>query len=233
MLTIIHGDNQITSRQALVDEIVQAKNAGLEVITLEANKLELGKLQQTLSSQSLFGQEKLIIIETLHSLPTSKRKKSPIELIITTTNQPNSPQIVLWEKRSLTKTMLKKFSQAKVQEFKISKKLWYFLDTLVNPQVKLKKQLELFDEACQQEEVHFVYLMIIRQIRLLIQAKEGHFSGAPFMIAKFKKQATYFSLPKLLKLHQQLFEIEKKQKTSTNLLDLKSELDLFLISLYK
>ena len=232
MLTLIHGDNQIASRQSLVDQINQAKATGLEIITLEANKLEVSELQEALGSQSLFGQEKVLVIEGLHSLPTSKRKKTLIQLLVSA-SQTDLPDVILWEKRLLTKTMLKKFPQAKIKEFKVSQKLWQFLDNLGNHQVTLKKQLALFDTVCQQEEVHFVYLMIIRQIRLLIQAKEGHFSGAPFMITKLRKQATYFSLAKLLRLHKKLFQIETKQKTSTNLLDLKSELDLFLVSLYK
>ena len=232
MLTILHGDNQITSRNRLITLIQEVKQRGQLVVTLVADKLESPQLEEALASQDLFGQEKLIVIEKLHSQPTGKRKKALIQLLVDTSKSPSSPAIILWEKRPLTKTMLKKFPNAQVEEFKVSKQLWKFLDTLGNRNMPLDKQLDLLEKSCQQEDPHFVYLMIARQVRLLIQAKEGYFSGAPFMISKLKRQASSFSLEKLLRLHRQLFEIDKQLKTSANLLDLKSLLDLFLISLY-
>jgi hypothetical protein len=51
------------------------------------------------------------------------------------------------------------------------------------------------------------------------------------MMSKLNSQARTFSLEKLLELHQQLYQIDQKQKQSTGLLSLASELDLFLFNM--
>jgi hypothetical protein len=67
---------------------------------------------------------------------------------------------------------------------------------------------------------------------MLIQVKENQvIKMAPFMLAKLKKQAQEFSLAKLLTLHQLLYQIDQKQKQSTSLLNLETELDLFLFNM--
>ncbi len=230
---ILHGDNIVASRKRLSQLIDQAKSDQQQIVQLEAQKLTPALLEQTLSATSLFGEEKLIIIEGLHSLPRSHRKQTLIQLLAANASNTNSSSWIVWEKRNLSKTMLKKFPRVKAEEFKVNQKLWQFLDNLGSDHFNLDQQLKLLTTVCQQEDVHFVFLMIIRQIRLLIQAKEGHFSGAPFTIVKLRKQVHNFSLTQLLKLHQQLFLIESRLKQSHNLLDLKSELDLWLIYLYK
>ena len=92
--------------------------------------------------------------------------------------------------------------------------------------------MKLYQESVLNDGAEFVFLMIARQIRLLIQVKENQASKiAPFMLNKLKKQAQEFTLQKLLNLHHQLYLIDQKQKRSTGLLSLESELDLLLFNM--
>ncbi len=224
-MIIIHGENTSQSRKKLQEVIDQSKNDQLTVIRLEAKKLTPASLSENLGGSDLFGSDQIFIIEELHSLPTSAKKKELIDLAAGSTSK-----IVLYEKKSLTATMLKKFASAQVFEFKVTNVMWELLDNLGNSDKKqLLNQLHL---ASEQNDPFLVFTMLVRQIRMLIQVKSGgQVAGAPFMVAKLKKQATKFTIDQLLALHSQLFKLEIGQKTSTMKLDLASELDLLLFAM--
>lgn len=228
MLQLIHGDNQVNSRKKLTELLAEAKKQNKEIFQLNAEKLDRAQLESNLLSESLFGQEKILLLEGLYSLPKSKKKDEFIDLISSA-----SIDIILWEKKLLNKTDLKKLpSNFESYEFKITPKLWTFLDKL-SPNPKSKNALlKIFHESIAIDSVEFIFLMMARQIRLLIQVKEGGaIKLAPFMLGKLKKQAGEFSLEKLLAIHQQLYQIDKKLKQSASLLSLEAELDLLLLNM--
>ncbi len=76
-----------------------------------------------------------MIIEELHSLPQSKKRTDYLEQIIQASQ---FLDIVLWEKKSLTKNNLKKLTNAQIYYFPMSKALWQLLDQF-SPQAKTKK----------------------------------------------------------------------------------------------
>lgn len=230
-LTIIHGDNVTQSRLKLT-EIIAAIKPDHSHIKLEAKKITRAILEEAFGSTSLFDPKKLIVIEHLHSLPRSKRKTELIEFIADNAQVNPNNSIILWEKRSLTATMLKKLSAFQAIEFKTSKTMFKWLDSLNGTSKNKTRTLELFHQTIASDGDFMCLSMLMRQVRLLIQAKEGApLSGAPFMIAKLKKQALTFSLHQLISLHQFLFEIDSKQKSSQLPLGLEKSLDLLLINL--
>lgn len=103
MLTIIHGDNHVASRQQLTELTTQAQARGMELLSLEAEQLDRASLEAQLGSSSLFGQDKMVVIEAVHSLPKSAKKDQLIKLI-----SDAAIDIILWEKKSLGKLELKK-----------------------------------------------------------------------------------------------------------------------------
>lgn len=225
-MIVIHGDNTALSRKKLQELISVATQSGNEIVRLEAKKLTSAQLEEALVETSLFGDEKTIIVEELHSLPTSNRKKELINQV----SQYQDKSIILYETKLLTANMLKKLGTNNDFSFKISNSLWKLLDHLTS---KNKKELLLLlREAIKQNDEYFVYTMIIRQVRQLIQAKTGGtLKGAPFMISKLKGQANSLSLDKLLETHQKLHRIDIKQKNSQLHLGLSQELDLLLFRL--
>lgn len=233
MLTVVHGDNYVLARKKLGELIDVAKEKQTRVIGLEAKRLTLAELQDALGGDSLFGEPKCVVIEELHSLPVSARKKSLIELVSAQAkmNEADSPtQVILLEKKLLTATMLKKFAGAQIFSYKVSNSLWEFLDKL--GQKNSNELIASLKLAIEQNDDFFVFTMIIRQVRMLIQAKDnGRLTGAPFMITKLKNQANRFTLDKLILIHGLLFKIDLEQKTSTSPLTLTQELDLLMLKL--
>jgi DNA polymerase III delta subunit len=228
MIIILHGENTIKSRARLTQLVNDLKVKNQEIIRLEAKKLELAQLEETLLKNSLFGNQETLIIEELHSLPKSKKKDELISLLANSTQK----DIILWEKRDLTATMLKKFPQGKAEQFKLTNALFSWLD-LFHHQTPIKQNLQALQKAIKNNGDYMCFIMLARQISLLIYAKDGgQIKGAPFMISKLKKQAQAFSFEKLLGLHKQLFELDQQMKSSKNLLTLEQALDVLTISLY-
>ncbi|MBU0578832.1 hypothetical protein KKE34_03535 [Patescibacteria group bacterium] len=227
MMTILHGENITASRNKLVELITLAKNKNKTIERLDAKKINLGILESKLVKQDLFGTEILVVIENLHSLPRSKNKTALIELA-----SKSQVNLILWEKRQLTATMLKKFPKVEIFEFKLSNTLFAWLDTIRGDGKNIKKQLLTFHKTLATEDPHLCFVMLLRQIRMLIQVKDGgEISGPPWIKNKLKKQGETFDLNQLLNIHAQLLTIDLKQKTSSNSLELDQELDLLIMSM--
>ncbi len=231
---IIHGENQASSRQKLTELVAVAEDAGRQVWRLAAKNLTPAQLSDQATSQHLFLPDQTIVIEDLHALPTSARKKELLDLVATIAGTDTQTDLILWEKKTLTPTMLKKFATAKVFEFPISKTLFKWLDSLRGQANEGEKStmLRLFHQTVSQDGDFMTVSMLARQIRLLIEVSEtGRVGGPPFLAAKLQKQARTFSLTQLLDVHRQLLEIDLHLKTSTSPLSLVQELDLLLLKL--
>src|SRR5260221_3467120 len=196
-MRILHGENTVQSRNQLFTYISAAKESGKQIINLDAKALDLALLEQALGSESLFGEEKLLIITELHGLVKSKKKDELIEMVSkSAASEGSSTEVILWEKRDLTPTMLKKFPIARAEFFKLSSTLFVWLDSISgqkNP-IQVKRALELLQKAEKNDGDFMCFSMLTRQIRLLIQAKEGNVAGLPpFMIGKLKQQRETFT----------------------------------------
>lgn len=225
-MLIIHGDNTIKSRDLLAEKIDQARAQELEIHREEAKELSEASLESLLGAESLFGTDKLIIIEGLHSLPRSKKKDRLIELIAHSEKE----NIILWEKRALTPTMIKKFPKCQETAFNQSKYTFQWLEHLGSQDKKTT--LSLLKNGVAVDGDYFCFIMLIRHLSLLIKAKtNGSLVGAPFYLQKIRTQAREFSLQKLLSIHQKLHQIDQRQKASQSPIDLATELDLLTISL--
>lgn len=236
-MILLHGEQLIKSRQRLAGLIDQARADNHQITRLTSKHLTPADLEQALGSSSLFTQPETIIIEELHSLPRSKRKTALIELVGAASSRANktnidSPKLILWEKRQLTPTMLKVFSQASIETFKASKLVFRFLEQLRGDRKGSSELLQQLRQALDQDGEMFIFTMLARQIRMLIQVKDGgRPAGPPFVIQKLSSQARTFSLPKLLQLHGQLTKIDYEMKRSKSLLSVGQRLDLILLNM--
>ncbi len=227
-MIVIHGENTIKSRQKLMAIIDDAKGKNTLVERFEADDLDRPTLESKLQKTDLFGHSRMIVIEGLHSLRRSQRKKELIKLV---TNHNTTP-ICLWEKRKLTKTMLKKLEAQQVFYFKLANALFNWLDTF-SPQTRTKaKQISALRQALKSDDEYLCFIMLARQIRMLIQAKTGgQIKGPYFVINKIKKQAHQFHLKQLLTVHSQLHQLDADIKTSNNIVDLGQSLELLIMHL--
>ncbi len=85
-----------------------------------------------------------------------------------------------------------------------------------------KQALALMHQLLRDEDPRYAFAMIIRQFRLLIQAREaldagrqvrGVLSIHPYVEAKITAQAKKFSLPQLERIHHELLELDLATKT--------------------
>lgn len=225
MFIILHGDNLIASRQELQAKIEKATREKLEIFRFEGKILTLEELRTALESNSLFGTDRLVIIENLLSQVKGKNKNILINYLKTTSF---NNHLVIWENKEIGKRDLT--FKAEVHLFKVDPLIFKFLDNL-----RPKNEKNLLHELAnlkKQEEAEMIFYMIIRQFRLLIMVKDNIIEGlAPWQTGKLKKQAEFFTVDQLKNIMRQLLEIDKNQKTSRDPYPLSSRLDLFILYL--
>ncbi len=226
-MLIIHGEDIVSARNHLNDELEKAKSSSAGVSRFDARDLDLTKLTQVLEAMTLFGLQPMIIIEGLFSLPKSKNKERLIEFL----TKYQDRQIILFENKNLTATALKPFKKAAVSGHKPAAIIFTFLDSLkpgsVSRSLSLLDQLE---NANQPPEL--VFAMLVRQVRLLIQALEPNsLKGAPWQKSRLTSQARAFGEGGLLKLHHDLYHIDKQLKIGANPLPLSTQLFTLIASL--
>ena len=226
-MKILHGTHEVHAHQALVVELQQATAQGHDLERIQAKQCSQANLELLLGEQSLFLKRKLLIIEELHSLPRSANKQALIEYL----QAHQDDTIILWERKDLTASELKKFPRAQIVHFPMSSTLFTWLDCLGDKQVR-QQALSHLAQAIKHDGAGFCFVMLARQTRLLLLAKDGGpVAGPPFVQAKLHKQAKRFLLNELLLLHQHLLEFDQQNKTSSTALTLEQQLDLFTLSL--
>ena len=227
MIRIIHGENTVKSREKLHELASDYVESGSTVVRIDGKQLDEKLLEEYLGSQELFITQKAFIIEELHSLPVSKKRTALIQKI----TEEQTHDVVIWEKKTLTAKMISAFPRPEVFEYKTSKILFTWLETLglkTNPAQKLT----YLHQAIAADSDHFCFIMLCWYVRLLIQAKTDEVSTAPpFMKSKLKKQAQFFSLEKLLSFHAELLAYDQGQKTSRALLKPTQQLDLWTVTM--
>lgn len=226
MLTIIHGENQFASRKEL--EHLKRNHNGEEIVTLNGASLSLTDLIQALEAKSLFGVEKLVIIENLLSQKASGNDK----LLGNLRKLPSDVNCVLWEGKEIRMTLLSQFSKAQIFLYKIEKQLFRFLDSLKTGNAK--RSLLLFHNALEHDEPETILFMLVRQLRHLLLVKtQSTFldSMSPWQEQKACLQVENFTLEKLKKAYGDLINIDYSIKSGESALDLVGRLDMFLLNL--
>lgn len=220
---LLHGENLAESRRELALEIQKTRQEGLEVIVIEAKKSDLTNIRSALESNSLFGKEKLIVLENFFSLPDSSFKRKT--LVYFKKGQFHH-RVLFWEEKTIQKIPL----TIPARLFRLDPALFRFLDNLCEG--SKKENLERLAQAKEKEKPEMIFFMIRRQIRLLILAAdlgEKGLSGlAPWQKGKLLHQAKQFHLDHLLTLYGNLLNIDYEQKTSRDPFKLYARLDLFV-----
>lgn len=223
-ISIIGGENLIESRQVISVKIQKAREEKREVLVLDGTKVDLEHLRSATSSSSMFGNDKLIVIENLLSSQKSLRKEKITDYLF---KKEFENEIILWEGKNVDRRTIP--AGLKIEVFELDKKLFKFLDS-IKPNNTLAS-LEILKILEKTEAPEMVFYMLTRQIRLLILAKENLLKMAPWQEGKLKSQAGLFKTGQLEKIYQELQEIDYNQKTGNDALNLTSRLDLLISSI--
>ncbi|MFZ5845305.1 MAG: hypothetical protein ACOY0S_02445 [Patescibacteria group bacterium] len=229
MITLLHGDNQEASRAELLR---LKKLARGEVQELNGTTLDETALIQALESASLFGGEKLVIIENLFSRPR-RRSKSQENLVKFLSTRASVGNVILWEDREISETYLKLFeNRLNAKLFKIPPLIFQLLDSLRpgNP----KTLLTLFEKTVNSgQAAELIFALIVRRVRLLIVIKDN-LKPSPmseWQFARLTSQAKLFTMEKLLVMHAKLLKLEHSFKSGLTPFTFAQLIEQFLIDI--
>jgi DNA polymerase III delta subunit len=224
-MIILHGENTVESSKRLVSISEDFKNKGVQVNNFEQNELTVGKLRQELSPADLFGNTSFLIIKGLLSGAKSKSKDKIIDYL----KSENPQNVLLFEPKSVHPSTVKQFKGATVESFKVDINIFKFVEKVIPNDTKslLFAYEDLIGKGAEPE---YIFAMLVRQIRILIQLKTSpHLVKLnPYSAAPLKSQAQKFTTDQLLDLHEKLYQIERGIKTGKNPLLLSTLLPHFL-----
>lgn len=220
---VYSGEDIISSRKAFLEHLECLKKEDYETVRINGKDATEETLILHSSPNSLFGQKKLLAIDSL----LSGKKFKENEKILKTLSSLECV-IAIWENKDFSKADQLKYPNFVFKNFKLPQLLFNFLDSIVPGNTK--NNLILFEETILSVDPSYLFLMLIRQIRLLILASDKNdlLKLAPWQKGKLQKQAKYFTLEKLKNINRRLLQIDFSQKTSQTPFPLEQQLELLL-----
>jgi len=222
-ITVFSGEDIISSRKAFLEHLDGLKNEDYETVKINGKDATEETLILHSSPNSLFGPKKLLAIDNLLSGKKFKENEKILKMLFSL-----QCIIVIWENKDFTKADQLKYPDFTFKNFKLPQVLFTFLDSIVPGDTK--NNLRLFEETIESIDPSYLFLMLIRQVRLLILASDKNdiLKLAPWQKGKLQKQAHFFTLEKLKEIDQKLLRIDFAQKTSQTPFPLEHQLELLL-----
>lgn len=227
MRLIIHGENLVRSRHYLSQQKTLLNSPGRqrELVSLSGQKISLNSLIQATEAKSLFGSERVVIIENLFRHPA----KSELSKLLHHLSQIKSTteHILIWENKSLSAPQLHKLPNFTATVFKISSETFKFIDAFY-PGNGLQ-YLPLFDKACLEDSAEFVFFMLVRQVRMLLVISSSSKQIPPWQVVKIKSLRKRYTESQLVILHDRLTDLDWRAKSGQTVGTFKEELKPILI----
>lgn len=235
MLIFLFGDNIVESRNQLSEIIEVNKTIGKPYFTGTVN--DFATFEELIKSENLFSDKKIVIFENFFK-GRAPKWKTELEF----KNLESDENIyIFWEEGDLNASGKKAASLANrknVFEFKIPNILWSFLDAVTpGEDTKHTVQLQNLRQVLKSLDENYLFLMLVRQFRLLLLSKEkfndypSDYKRLTFQKYKLAKQVSSFSKEKLQEAYSNLLKIEERQKTGNAIYNLKTEIEKFLLFL--
>lgn len=227
MIYLLHGDDIARSRNELFT--LKASFPGREVREISGKSLEESDLIQSLSSQSLFGDELVVIIENICSANAKKPKKLE-ELLTSILNESQKNTIILWEEKEASKTALSILTgKAKITLFKLPTQLFQFLDG-IRPQ-NLHESIRIFTTLIQSEPPELIHAMLVKRVRqlLLLVSGETLESSQAWQVSRLTNQSKFFTLKGLTKLYHDVILADYQMKSGLSSMSLDEQIQHYLL----
>lgn len=222
MITIIHGDDIVSSRNYFLE--IKQKGG----ISFDGKSLNFQDLTQSAKGGDLFSEVKNIFIEDfLGSKKSIAEAEKIIELIKKDTTKIN---FYFWDGQELSKSSLSQFPNAQIKLFKIPQNIFTFVDGI---RPNRPENVKDFHKVLESSDPEAVFYMIIRQFRLLLGLESSIDETKrllPWQIQKLQKQSKLFTTEQLKEIYRKLFEIDLGYK-SGGVTNLTRAIDIFLLAL--
>jgi hypothetical protein len=225
MIKIIHGSDSIASRNYLNTFLEEGRKANKTVISYLGADVTADKLVLDLEPQSLFGDEKLVVIENIFSRRESQEKKVVLSIL-----QSGSGDIVLWESKAIKKADQSVFPKAQIIQLDLKPTIFNFLDSVGKP---LSILMPAFHTALAQDPSERLIISLAGRLKLLLIAREDpdNLPADGFYKTKLLSQSKLITPQKLAWAIRALHQIDLDQKTGNSTATLETSLDLFLAQL--
>lgn len=229
MIYLLHGDNTALSRTRLNE--LRSQFSAKEIRTLAGKAVDETSLTQALGSNSLFGNELVVVIEQLFG--KLGRKPKLIESLASIIRQASSSaEVILWEDKEVGVTVTKSLGKdCRVELFKTPAIIFQFLDGIL-PQ-SAKTLLPVYANLIATEAPELVWSMLIKRIRQLIMLYD-HVTPeglADWQAARLTTQARAFTIEQLSGLHSQLLSAEYSLKSGSSPFTTRELTELWIIGL--
>lgn len=202
---ILHGEDEAKSYDRLTKFIDTAKARSWEIIYLDESKLEI---VETISGSSLFPTERFFVLRDFKKLT-----KKDLDWLNKGGKELKS-NLVIYHSGVLPVTFLKGLTDSKVEEFKLPKLMFEFLDSFFPGNAK--NSLTLLHELIITEPPEFILSLLGRHLRDLYWVKEEEKTllYPSWRIGKLKEQAKDFDVSRIKEILEILTELDVKVKTT-------------------
>ncbi len=211
-LFVLHGDNTYDSYDRLKKFIISARKRNWDIQKINSPSQNVSEL---LVSDSLFQKERLVVIENANLInkTTINWLQKHKNLVVT---------LVIYHPSTINKTLIKKLPNVeKVEEFKLPKLIWRFLDAFYPGNAKML--IQLLHEITKNEPVELVFSLLSRLLRDLywVKVDPSTLMYPSWRIGKLKSQSNKFTEQKLKEIISEFAENDIKSKSSdVKLIDL-------------
>lgn len=222
MIYVLHGKNQLASRNRLGQLKESFEKGGFSIILLDGKSATLEQINLEVSTNALLGEERAVVVDGFFA--NKKTLKNLISNLI-------SGNVVFWESRELPKMLLGGLPKNwKVENFPIPQLAFKFLDMLMpgKPQSALR-----ILHTLEEDDAFSLLPLLGWHVRYLIWAgSEPDTLNLPsWRKQKLVFQAAKFNLENLYNLHEQLLNLDRNIKTGTNVLPPLASLELLIANL--
>lgn len=223
MLTIVCGEDSVSSRDYYLSLRKNYNEKGIEVIDLKAE--EISEITKSLSdSVSLFSQKLVFFTQRLNK-KISKRSNPKLYASAKELAKKKDVELIDWEEYTSARE-LKLSKGVTVKEFRPPTSIFKLLDSCYPKNLKNFVNL-LYSLPAKIDEM-FIFVMLIRHVHNLFVIKHKGMikSLQSWQAAKLKSQASLWDADKLDSFYEGLYRIEVSLKTGRNPFSLRKSLDL-------
>jgi len=223
MLTIICGEDSITSRNYFVDQQKLFKEKDFEIVNVDYHQVL--ELDETGSSESsLFTTKRAYFTNSLNKKvfkKISERNEKKIKGLIAS----KEIQIFDWEEETSSRD-LKSIKGIIIKEFKPSQNIFKLLDSCYPG--NLKTFISTLSTVSESTEDIFIFIMLARHLRNILITKMGEKIPKlmSWQIGKLANQAKYWDEKNLINFYQGLHRIDVNSKTNGTPFSVKKSLDI-------
>jgi len=225
MLTIICGEDSISSRNYFLEQQKIFAEKGYEIVNVDY-RLVLELDESEASSASLFSQKRIYFTSNLNKKVLKKlnvKTEKKIKDII------NSKIIQLfdWEEETSSRD-LKSIKGIVIKELKPSQTIFKLLDSCYPG--NLKQFITILQTISQSSKDVFIFIMLARHMRNILITKLGERLPKlmSWQVTKLANQAKHWKLENLINFYQGLHRIDVNAKTSNSPYSIKKSLDILV-----